>query len=137
MAQPAHIELETGSDRCYHRAVAVIWLLGAAVLIDHAQTLSLPLLCAGCALLLGLRPGRNDPSQQSFRLRLYSNGAAVLGDETGSWGAQSWSCRWYAMVRIDLSRRARHVLVSASRNPGDEYRRLLVWTRFAPFGGDR
>jgi hypothetical protein len=137
MAQPTHIELETGSDRFYRRAVALIWLLAAAVLVDHVQTLSPLLLCAGCALLLGLRPGRNDPSRQSHRLRLYRNGTAALGDQTGTWGARSWSCRWYAVLRLDLSRRARHVLISTSRNSADEYRRLLVWSRFAPFGEKR
>jgi len=137
MAQPAHIELQTGPDRFYRTAVCSLWLLAAAAVMAHFQALAWPLSVAACGLLILLWPGANDPVQKSCRLSLYRNGTAALDDLRGTWGAQSWSCRWFSMLRIDRPDKTLRVLVSASRNRTDDYRRLLVWIRFTPFDAAR
>ena len=134
MAQPQQIELQTGPDRRYQRMVWAVWLLAAAGVAAHLQTLPWLLSIAGCLVLFLLWPGKNDPMKSSCRLRLNRNGTAALGDCTGSWGAQSWRCRWYTVLRIELPQGKMHVLICASRNHFDDYRSLLVWSRFSPFG---
>ncbi len=133
MAQPPCIELQTGPGRLYRIAVPGLWLLAAAVVVAHVQVLAWPLSAAACSLLALLWPGVNDPLQKTHRLFLYSNGTAVLDDLRGTWGAQSWSCRWFSLLRIDQPNRTLRVLVSARCNRADDYRRLLVWIRFVPF----
>jgi hypothetical protein len=131
MAQPAHIELQTGPDRFYRAAVWALWLIAATVAIAQMHVLAWPLTAAVCGLLILLRPGMNHPVQRSCSLRLYLDGSATLGEEAGSWGRYCRCCRWYAVLLIDLPQRTERVLVSAHCNGLDDYRRLLLWTRFA------
>jgi hypothetical protein len=137
MAQPAHIELQTGPDQFYLLAVHILWLLAAATAIAHIGSVAWPLMVAACALLFLLRPGGNAPIRQSCRLYLYRDGTAGLGRHGGTWGAQSWTCRWFSVLRIDLPHRRIRILVCAGRNSVHEYRRLLIWTRFVPFDTSR
>lgn len=137
MAQPSCIELQTGSDRLYRMAVCMLWLLASAVVIAYVQVLAWPLSVVAGILLALLWPGVNDPPQRTRRLFLYRNGTAALDDVTGTWGAQSWSCRWFSMLRVDQPDKTLRVLVSARRNHTDDYRRLLLWIRFAPFAAAR
>lgn len=139
MAQPPYIELQTGSERLYRIVVCILWLLATAVVIAHVQVLPWPLSAAACGLLVLLWPRENDPLQRTHRLFLYRNGTAALDDLSGTWGAQSWSCRWFSVLRIDRPDKTLRILVSARRNHGDDYRRLLIWIRFPPFNvaGDR
>jgi hypothetical protein len=137
MAQPSYVELQTGSGRHYRIAVCMLWLLATGVVIAHVQVLAWPLSAVASSLLVLLWPGMNDPLQRTRRLFLYRNGAAALDDLSGTWGAQSWSCRWFSMLRIDRPDKTLRILVSARRNRADDYRRLLVWIRFPPFNAAR
>jgi len=136
MAQPSHIELQTGSDRGYRTAARTLWLLSAVVVMAQLQTLYWPLLLMASVLLFLLRPRTGDPDRRSCRLRLFRNGTALLGGQTGAWGRQTWCCRGYTILRVDLPSGTMRVLVCASRNTGDSYRSLRVWSRFLPFEAD-
>lgn len=134
MAQPAHIELKTGPDRAYRFILHIAWALAATAIIVNVPVLGWPSLAAAGCLLIALWPGLNDPIMASGRLFLYRNGSALLQHRVFSWGGQTWACRWFSVIRLDQGNRPQRVLVFASRNLPDEYRRLLVWTRFNPNG---
>ena len=136
MAQPAYIDLQTGPDRRYRLAVWFLWLTAAAAAVTHVHILAWPLSAAAGGLLVLLWPGSDHLIQRSRSLRLYRNGAARLGEQAGSWGRYSRCCRWYVLLLIDLPQRSERVLLSARHNSADNYRRLLVWTRFTPFNAD-
>jgi len=137
MVQPAGIELQTGTGGMYAVMVRVMWLLAAATLLGHLRAMQWPLIALASALLLWLWPGTKYPLGQTQQLRLFRNGTAVLDGQTGTWGRHFWCCRWCALLRIEFPQRAVHGIVCASRNPKDEYRRLLVWHRFLPFAAPR
>ena len=132
MAQPAHIELQTGADRFYHWAKFLLWTLAVAVFAAFAPDAPWQLSVAALSLIVYLWPATDDPIAEPEQLYLYRSGAAKLGDKTGSWGSHSSVCRWFSIVQIDLPQKARKVLICASRNHNDDYRQLLVWTRFPP-----
>jgi len=132
MAQPGHIDLMTGADRLYTLGVWLAWLAAAMVVLMHFTRLNWPLRAAALGLLTLLSPGIRFPVQRPRSLRLGRDGTAVLGGQEGRWGRYARSCRRYVILGIDLPRRRERVLVPASRNDVDEYRRLLVWVRFCP-----
>lgn len=136
MAQPTYIELQTGTDRFYTLAVWSAWLLGAAAALMQFGLMVWPMRAAAFCLLLVLWPGVKRPIQRPGSLRLARNGKAVLDDQEGTWGRYARSCRWYVVLGIDMPRRRQRVLLSASRNDPDEYRRLLMWVRHAPINAD-
>jgi len=132
MAQPAYIELQTGTDRFYTLAVWCAWLTSAAGALMHSGLLTWPIRAAAFGLLILLWPGIRHPLQRPRRLWLGRDGKAVLGDQAGTWGRYARSCRWYVILGIDLPRHRERVLLSASRNDINEYRKLLIWVRLAP-----
>ena len=133
MAQPAHLELHAGADRRYRLILCAFWLFAAAVLCAYGRMLPWPVLIAACALLLWLRPvATRDPVLRPGKLFLYRNGSALVGERSGTWGGDCWSCRWFSVLRIRLPRRPVRVLVCASLNRTSDYRRPLVWTRYRP-----
>jgi len=133
MAQPPHIELNTGYDRLFRISTCLLWLISAAVVILHLTILHWTLSLIGTGVLFAFWPKEGSCDRTGGRLRLYCNGVAILGEQTGRWGKCYWSTRRYTMLRMDLPQGSSHVLVPASRNHQDDYRRLLVWNRFPPF----
>lgn len=133
MAQPSHIELQAGDDRFYRVTALLIWLISATAVIFHMNNQHWMLSVTGCFLLLALWLISRRCMSRDRRLRLYCNGAAAVDGHVGHWGTCYWSSRWYTLLRMDLACGRSRVLVAASRNHPDDYRRLLVWVRFSPF----
>lgn len=93
-------------------------------------------------LLVWLRPGSPRAVPADARLSLYPNGAAVLdlmpapwsGPPQGQWHTPSRTSRWATVVCVDTSAGRYRLLICASRNHPDDFRRLMIWSRFPPSG---
>jgi len=136
MAQPTYIELQTGTDWVYMLAVWSAWLIAAVTSLVQSGQLAWPMRAIAFGLLLMLWPGVKRRIQRPGSLRLVRDGMAVLDGQEGTWGGYARSCRWYVLLGVDLPGRRQRVMLSASRNDPDEYRRLLMWVRLAPSNTD-
>jgi len=134
MALQAHLELKAGADRSYRAAVYSLWAVAALTVFSQLTTMPWPLIPAALVVLFVFNPGRCISEGKPVQVRLYANGAAMVGEQTGTWGRYSWTCRWISVLRIDDLPRPLFLLLCASRNHPDDYRHLLVWTRFPPDG---
>ena len=134
MEQAAHIELQTGANRRYRQAVWAIWLLGAVCTWVFFSLLPWPILLLSTALLIVFWPGFSAFYPAEEPLRLYSDGSAVLSGRHCIWFPAERPSRWGLLLRLEVEGRSRFALVCASINQATDYRRLLVWNRFPPFG---
>ncbi|HLF29819.1 MAG TPA: hypothetical protein VI566_02190 [Xanthomonadales bacterium] len=132
MAQVRHIELEAGPDGWYHGAVIILWLLVVVSLVSILPVLPGIVLLACGSLLVLLRPGSRRFRGVCGPLLLYRSGAARLGSLQGTWNPHSRTSRWVTLVRVEMPVGARIVLVCAARNQAQDYRLLLMWSRFPP-----
>lgn len=127
------IELRTGAGRVYGRLTALAWLLAMGSLTLTSRSLHWSLVIGSLAVVGSFWPCAAR-LRETATLRLHSNGAAELGEAQGAWTPSPRVSRWVAVVRVELPGHTRRVLVCASRNHRQDYRRLLVWSRFPPAG---
>jgi hypothetical protein len=148
MGQPASIELRTGPDRAYRVAVVLLWLLAATSIVACIGELRWPWLVVAGVLLALLNPWFGDPGRSEGKLHIFRDGAAIATKLNGSWKVQAtwkghgWCNGWGTILRLEAPAgygcaRSSHVLVCASRNAAQDYRHLLVWSRFPPCGAGR
>jgi hypothetical protein len=136
MNQPTSIELNTGPDRLYRVAAGLLWLLTLVNVGCRAETLAWPWLSATLLLLAVLHPWFHGRARAPGRVQIFSDGMAIISGAR-TWKGQGWASPWAAIVCLEHpigknAPRVARVLVCASRNATDDYRRLLVWNRYPP-----
>lgn len=62
-------------------------------------------------------------------LLLRPAGSYECAGSSGQVASSAWVSRRYTVIRLDAGFRRRHVVISASRQPPGEYRKLLSWLR--------
>lgn len=134
MAQVTHIELRTGASALYPIAVWAVWLAAAACNLVFFSELPWPVAAAAVVILLLFWPGFSHFQPDKCALRIHADGSALLAGNHGAWIPGARSSRWGTVLHLRLQGRDRFALVCASNNHTEDYRRLLVWNRFPPFG---
>ena len=134
MAQLAQIELQAGADRTYRVLLWAVWGLAALTTAQYLRDLLWPLQLLAMGLLVSFWPGFVRRSETVCRLRLYRDGSAEWRGQRCTWLPHSRASRMGLVVRICRPDRVEHILVLASRNHTSDFRHLLVWNRFPPFG---
>lgn len=132
MAFPALIEVRTGPDRRLKLALWLIWFGALCSLLIHAFTLPLPLLLAGGLMLCWSVPRRSLSAMQIRDLKLHADGRVCCGDLRGNWQAGIWRSPWYTVISVQTGKRHWQAWISVTNNTADDYRRLGIWSRFAP-----
>lgn len=77
-------------------------------------------------LLAGEARARRTPIR---RLVLFPDGHGLLDGAAATLEPGGWLTGRYAVLRLRSEGRRRQILISASRQTGDEYRKLLAWMR--------
>jgi hypothetical protein len=139
VAQPASIELRTGADVAYRVVVTVLWLLAILNILAHAGSMAWPWMMLAALLLVWLNPWYGWTGRQQGRVRIFRDGSAIIANGHVAWKGSGWCNRWATLLRLESpaggrTARTSHILVCASSNTPDSYRRLLVWCRFPPGG---
>jgi hypothetical protein len=135
--QPTSIELNTGPDRPYRVAAGLLWLLVLVNVGCQAETLAWPWLAAAVLLLAVLHPWLHGRARAPGKVQIFRDGRAILSGVEGTWKGQGWASPWAAIICLEQpvgknAPRVAPVLVCASRNATNDYRRLLVWNRYPP-----
>ena len=123
------LTLVTGPDpRLKWARRVVLALAGGAVLVSPAAGAAKLLLGIAWAMLCavqlaGYRNGADG------RLVVYPDGRCRLDDLTAKLDAGGWTSGAYCVVRCRGRMGTRRLLVSASRQPVGQYRKLRVWLR--------
>ena len=137
MSQPDWIELQCGPSPAFTLGLWVLWLLAAAAGLSVWQHYRWPwLLAAGIALVL-IHPGSGLPLHCRLKLRIHSDGSARLGEVAGTWHTVWRANRLAMLFSVSLAGKTHRVLVCAALNRPDDYRHLLVWSRYVPYGTGR
>ena len=135
------IELHTGPDLLYRNASWVIWVLAGVTFALKFQAMNWFMIIFSACLLVYLRPWPLARLVETGTLRLYANGSASFNpgstERFGYWRISAPASRWLTVVRIDTAEGAERLLVCASLNHPDDYRHLLVWSRFPPVESGR
>jgi len=133
MDLPRQLELHTGADRYFRRAVALVWMGAAFTLILHGVELRWWSIAAGVILLLVLNPRRVKDFHPSETIKLNCDGTVAWSRGRARWCGHVWFNRWFILLGIEDNTATHSVLICRSRNSQDDYRHLLIWNRFPPF----
>ena len=132
------IELTTGPDRCYRCACWLVWLLALAATAAKAPEMHWGVILLALSVLIVLRPFCSRWLRETDSLWLHADGRATLSRGghklAGQWRIPTRPSRWLTVVPLETGTRVERLLVCSSRNRADDYRHLLMWTRFPPFG---
>lgn len=120
--------------------VLLLWLLPmlvvAATLVTPVAWMWKASIWACTMLILVLARRAQASARRVASLRVYPNGTLtmIFGDGTekrGSVGRGAWATRHLCVLPV--TGMPGGLVVCASRNHADDYRRLLVWVKFQPW----
>ena len=123
----AALRLVCGEDRFLSRLVQVMAI--AAVVFTALGGLPIEvklLLILSSLVVLRVAPG---PVPDGAPLLLMPDGCSICANVTGRVNPVAWVSNLYTVVRLDQEHGRRFVVICASQQNRDEYRKLLAWLR--------
>jgi hypothetical protein len=145
MARADYLELDFGQSRWMKRAITVLLLLCIlALLISPAPWVWKISACFLLAMAHLLAQRLTASPLNNGVVRIFQDNTAMLSTASerrlfATLAARHWVSPWFCSIAVHLARggRKRFLIVCATENDADEYRRLLKYLRMRPPASDQ